>query len=63
MMRKRTEISLIQFLSPSLRGIDAHASVSVGASGPLSAPLGDSQGEGEAGTALATWSSEMWLMV
>lgn len=63
MKRKRTEISLVQFLPPSLRGIDVHASVPVGASGPPSAPLGDPQAQGEAGAALATWSSEMWLMV
>jgi len=57
--RKTVEISLVQFLSPSLSGVDFHASVWVGASGgsgPLSTPMGDPQAEGEAGAALATSS-------
>lgn len=54
--RKRTEISLVQFLSPSLSGLNFLEGVLVGASGgsgPLSAPTGDPQAKGEAGAALA----------
>lgn len=45
--RKRTEISLVQFLSPSLSGLNFLEGVWVGASGgsgPLSVPTGDPSG-------------------